>query len=204
MKVYALVLLLYTLRSGMPSFSQAKIEGIGRFTIGKATVSLVQEIATETGIPVEIVDSNIKMEKLAKSQIVEIKSKTALLCTHVRVFYMNNYKEADIELKSVYLFFEDNVLVKFTCYASSQLNSALESKYGEPEVEIIKLYSDCNLDAKSFVITWTNGSIAAILSLLVSYDDNCQKRVNQEFSIALQGKENQIAPCEGIVKTRGK
>jgi len=152
---------------------------------------------------------------LAKSQIVEIKSnpnvgkalRTSInspLCAHVSVFYINNYREADIDLKSVYLFFEDDVLVKFTCYASSQLNTALELKYGEPEVEIIKLYSDCNLDAKSFILTWANGSIAATLSLLVSYDDNCQKRVSQAFNIALKGKENQIAPCAGIVKARDK
>lgn len=213
MNLYLLVLLLFTLSSGIPSYSQVKIEGIGRFKIGKANRSLVRDIATETGIPVEIVDSAVKTEKSPQSQIVEIKSSAisgkalpiplnAPVRKDVRVFYINNFREAGIELKSIYLFFKDEVLVKFTCYATSQINSAMEVSYGQPEVTIIKLYSDCDLDAKSFILTWAKEDITATLSLLVSYDVNCQKRVSQEFSVAL--KENRIDRCEGIVNTENK
>ncbi|GAB4018843.1 hypothetical protein GCM10028808_54740 [Spirosoma migulaei] len=213
MKGYLVVLLLVTLSTGTPAFSQDKIEGIGRFKIGKASRSLVQAIATETGMPIETVDSAIKTEKSTQSQIVEIKSNLitskvshtplhAPVCEHVRVFYINNFREAGIELKSVYLFFKDDILIKFTCYATSQLNSAMELSYGQPEVTITKLYSDCDLDAKSFLLTWANGGITATLSLLVNYDVNCRKRVNQEFSIAL--KENRADCCEEIVNIENK
>jgi hypothetical protein len=209
MKLSLLVLLLYSLSLGSTSFSQDKIEGIGRFKVGKATISLVQAIATETRVPVAIVDTSVKVDKLAKSQIVEIKSSahagrasipsfSSSLCAHVRVFYLNNYREADIDLQSVYLYFADDVLVKFTCYATSKLNSALETKYGQPEANIVKLYSDCDYDAKSFILTWPNDSIVATLSLLVSYDSNCRKRVSQEFTMALKEKESQLEGCDGI------
>lgn len=213
MKLTALVVLFYMLSAGKNEDLPDKPDGIGRFKVGQATLNLVQAIATETHMPLETVTTTTQLERLANSQIVEIKSHPVLgkssphpfnapLCAHVRVFYLTNYREADIDLKSVYLYFEDELLVKFTCYATSKLNSALESRYGQPEATIVKLYSDCDYDAKSFILTWPNDNVAATLSLLVSYDNNCQKRVSQEFSITL--KESQLARCESLARGTNK
>lgn len=211
MNLNLLLLLLCTF--GMPSFSQDKIEGIGRFKVGKATLSLIQQIVAETGIPLERVDAIVSIEKSSRSQLVEIKPNPKLsnpllpsapLCAQVRVFYLNNYQEEGVELQSAYLYFENDVLVKFTCRATSNLHKALELTYGQPEVNIVKLYSDCNFDAKSFILTWPNGSIVATMSVLVSYDSNCQKRVSQAFSIALEEKERQLERCEGIARMMNK
>ncbi|MDY0216980.1 MAG: hypothetical protein RBS19_08505 [Bacteroidales bacterium] len=156
--------------------SQNKIEGIGVFKIGKTKIKIINQIAEDNNTVLKWYSDYSDTEWLKYFRGIEIaelfpnlqdSSKNPLrtsYCPNVRVFFINAYKIAGINLLNIHLRFYNDKLIEFYCDYSNELLDALSIKYGKPKKN--NYLSNCSVLNKSNRISysciyWENKTIIA-------------------------------------------
>lgn len=178
-------------------FSQEKINGLGVFKIGQP-ISVVEDYARENKIKISTVDSYSDYSKYSikkEPYIIEIKKNTdpkhkydspaeAPECEKSRVFIINGYSVADIQLKQLTLDFFNGSLYKIDANYDEKLVDALTVKYGEPETtkkvdSVTCLYNltgnRVTKTSNTFTKTWKNNQIVTYASIGSYFNDKCKE-----------------------------
>ncbi|MVM33279.1 hypothetical protein GO755_24780 [Spirosoma sp. HMF4905] len=216
MRFYLYFLLIALTRSVT---SQDKVEGIGKFKIGKTPISITQEIAKESGDSIHILDEYLNMdtEKFGIAEIVVNKAypdrspEQALFCPDVRIFQIPAYQVAGIEIKNLWLTFKGGILIGLQCDNSTDIHEALKLKYGPPVIKTVKKPIDCvylsngnklQREESKYTSSWTNGKIVATETTHRFYDKNCVEDITTLVFIRDLVVMNTVTQCD--LTTRAK
>lgn len=197
--------------------SYPKLEGIGKFKVNIANLSLVEEISNELKCKVEMINSSQAYYQFAKEspKIYQIAPNDGTIgigqppesssCEGVEVFYINRYSVSGVPMSEIFLTFKDGLLVKFKCEPTTEFRDAIKAKYGSGELETDKKTVSCvtkltgvttEYEETTYRQKWENGGVNASLTLMVYYNDKCQKRYLNLFSINDVTADKQIFECE--------
>lgn len=201
----------------LPVWAQDRIEGIGPFRIGKTKIDITTSIAKELTGRIEQIKYGVYVDDqemyLGKARINElvqsdrpdlVPPRYVSFCPGVRVFRINRYIVADMELRSIYLVFKDETLIRIECQGGLDLNEALEIKYGDASfvttTDTTKCYSriagERPLIEKRQNRSWANGDIMAINRVMLRYDSRCEAYNTIDLNIFSQSATEQILICE--------
>jgi hypothetical protein len=199
-------------------FTQSKIDGIGKFKIGKADISIVDSVAAELQTEIKPVDQGHKIVDRTDKAVFELKVNKlkpymtpayTSYCPSVRVFYITTYTVADIEIKEIYLTFKDNMLIEFRSKSSTEIEKAIETKYGPKTPVVTKKQVKCRykLTGNSVILEnitykkqWKNLNIVATTTLQSNYDDKCEKQYYNDLEIKDSAKIKIANDCEAQAK----
>lgn len=214
-------IILITLFPLTSAFAQDKIEGIGKFKIGKTPIAVTQEIAKESGDSIHILDEYLNMdtEKFGIAEIVVNKAypdrspEQALFCPDVRVFQVPTYQAAGIEIKNLWLTFKGDILIGLQCDNSVEIDEALKLKYGAPIIKSVKKPIDCvylsngnklQREESKYTSTWSNGKIVATETTHKFYDKNCVEDITTLVFIRDQVAMNAVTQCDLTTRAKGQ
>jgi hypothetical protein len=177
---------------------QCNIKGVGSFKIGETTTALVDSIGENLGIKVPIVRTTndiIKADKAlpwkGQDRLYELKPDTSAgvtysrgsYCNEVRVFDLSQYTVAGIKLHDISLKFYRDTLFDFTCSYSSELEEAMDSKYGQAPTSIKKENNTCHTMDETTTKSWVNGDIEAQSIIGTFYPLDCKVLNSSRFEI---------------------
>jgi hypothetical protein len=176
-----------------------KLEGIGKFKIGETTTDIIKDIEKETSTTCSITNAvelyNDLYDNNDKIEIFEVLLDTT--CKETRIFYISKYKISNIELKNIFLVFNEDYLIEFRCDKNKDLDILFAKKYGRPYIyqkdfsnlesntlkydEHIKrfLWKNLNIIAISFEKKQTFGEVNRdVISIFIIYDKLYRKVIN--------------------------
>lgn len=211
-----LITFLLTTLITLPVRSQDKIEGIGKFKIGKSSIDITNQIATEFLTDIKLISNMSEQYKSYRPSIVELETnrdnspdrpRRAPHCEKLRGFYINKYKVADIEIESIYLTFKDDILIEFLTEKPRSILTPIAQKYGEAKTAIRYDSSYCWYDGKKEVRTnvhylsqWLNGDIHTTNVEAYIYDKECRRRPTIYFNVYSEKALKEANVCENQVK----
>lgn len=188
------LLLITVLASGF-CFGQEKIEGIGKFKIGKTSIEVIRELETELSASIETINTINDRRVYSPGQSAAIyqvlpnrdqplmSAIHASFCATVKVYLIPNYTISGIKIKNMYLSFENDVLQVLTIDSSTEIDEALTSKYGEPALNVDKKTVNCVYKLTGATVPyedvtyrkkWINGTIEAESTLMKYYNSECK------------------------------
>lgn len=192
--------------------AQDKIEGIGRFKIGKTTIeSLSDQPISKINEDYQRVAVGQKLVELTRN-LTEPESTPSgtPFSKDVRVFYSDRHEVAGIELIDLYLTFYKGVLHKIAIDHSDELIEALTLKYGKPKVELKTTPIKCvyrltgraskpkvNQTSKTY---WLNNNVSAIYFYSLKYNSDCEADYFDYFHIIDITKDQEVNSIEAIAK----
>lgn len=187
------------------SYCQSKISGIGVFKLKEMTVNDINKYSSEIGIPIrntnELLDVGEDLdEDKQTSRIFYLSpelnkdplSRNIYYVNHpkVKVYLIDHFRVADMVLHDLKLEFYNDTLYSFYCNGSPKLDSALEIKYGQPQIKkdekkvICKsIYGNTPLEEITFRLIWNNTPKNYIGESVTSlyYSNKCEKRYLKYF-----------------------
>jgi hypothetical protein len=204
------------------SYAQTeKLEGIGKFKIGKTTLAIIPELETELSTKTKraLTYSDVNAEKdrtaileLIPDSISSFKGPVyASQCKDVKVYLLPKYTVAGIELTQVRLRFYNGKLIDFSCDEAGKLADALTVKYGPAHSDYKERPIPCTLRNTGVSITrtgqtatksWGSESLPAKYVVSKYYDNNCEEKYLSFFSIYDSSAVRKIAACEKEVAAR--
>jgi|GEM_PF-3294250 len=193
--------------------------GIGLFKIGTDTAILVSYATTHVNYFGDVVsfeklhdrmdqDDDGTTQELLRLKPTDSTEGIGLLetyCSKVTEFYLSRYEISGIVIKNIRLKYFKNKLVEFKCDYSKDIEDALTVKYSKPHLKVTTEKFSCMhnmtgittpLEAKTYSQSWNNGPITATSLLWESYDDHCQKSINQLFYYTVENAE--WKSCEDV------
>ena len=174
----------------LSSFAQNKIEGIGKFKIGKTTISVTEEIAREMGDKIIIIDEylsrgrdHFRIDEIVVNETHPHRSPTeASFYPGVRTFHITTYKVAGITINNLILTFKNGILIGLNCVGSFDLAESLALKHGNPmlKTELKKVMcgqaldkNKLELEVAEYTQSWANGKILVSAVITKHYDQEC-------------------------------
>ncbi|MCK8496054.1 hypothetical protein M0L20_29580 [Spirosoma sp. RP8] len=174
MKILCSVLLYFAC---LASNAQDKIEGIGKFKIGKTTVNDLMKYARGSSLAVQEAQSDVYEGSTGILYKLSYKPDYVLDrvsgCTSTSVYYLRKYDVAGIEINNVYLMFFDNLLISFEADNSPELKTAFVTKYGEPELSSNHQTVRCGTET-TYYSKWYNGTVTATALFSKLFSSSCK------------------------------
>lgn len=204
-----------------PKPNPGKISGIGKFQIGKTSLSVIAELEAELGVKTKrVYSSTEEASEAIVGSLVELMPDTvgafgapasSSPCRAVRVFLLPYYTIADIPLHELKLKFYNGVLADFQCNDASELRDALVLKYGEPVIKITQSQSSCTLQYIKESITKTSQTVSeswgteatpAAYIIHKYYKQDCEQAILSFFSLYSASTAKSIRLCEDATTAR--
>ncbi len=199
-----------------------KIDGIGKFKIGKTTLAVIAELESELNTQVKQAKTqdDVYQESGHYNVILELIPDTvseydgpsaASQCLAVKSYLIPRYKLADIGLEDVKLIFVGGVLADFQCSEPNELVEALEIKYGKTPVKATEetIYCTLNLTGQRishketmYTQSWGSATIPASYVLSVYYDSDCKKQRLSFFHVYSLPVMSKVYKCEDASRKR--
>jgi hypothetical protein len=176
-----------------------KINGIGKFQIGKTTSSIITDLSNQYGLKINetsdnlatideftYIDTPTKILFISKeaNETKDFPHAKYLPLTQVKVFYLNNIQIAGLIFHNVFLQFYKDTLYHIEADSDDYIDSALELKYGPPKITQKKRIINCsnayrNFEYEEFTLyrSWGNPGkhISAISVNSFYYNSKCEK-----------------------------
>lgn len=211
---YLLILFCFSRSNAQDQFPP--MEGIGKFKVNAANLSLVEEISQELKCKVNLINSFEAYYQFSKDspKIYQIAPYDKSFssnpphspnCQGVEVFYINKYTVSSIPMSEVFLTFKDGLLVQFQCEPTTEFREAIKLKYGSGQLETVNETVKCvtkltgittEYEANKYYQKWATGNISATLTLATYYNDKCQKRYINSFLVKDSLVMKDISECE--------
>ena len=174
---------------------QPKLEGLGKLKVGKTTLAVIPELEADLKTKVKRATTFEETYGAKKNSILELIPDTVSRynsvvysseCPGAKVYSLNSYKVADIEITGLRLTFFNNTLVKLECDGSPDLREALKLKYGEGKLKTQEKDVHCtfvntgnNIAYKDLEYTqsYDSAPLEAALVLHKFYDDKCKQMI---------------------------
>nr|GFB63580.1 hypothetical protein [Tanacetum cinerariifolium] len=203
-----------------PAGPVVKMEGIGKFKIGKTTLAIIPELEAEMEVKVKRVGSYSDYAKAEGGDILELIPDAtddlkgppyASLCPAAKVYMLPAYKVADIYLANVKLTFYNDILIDFHCDGSTELIEALGLKYGKPSMKKDEKDVPCTFTHTgnkivykevTYTQSWNTPPLAAEAILMKYYDSKCKDNLINYFSICDPAAAKKMHACESTEEAR--
>ncbi|MCK8490432.1 hypothetical protein M0L20_01135 [Spirosoma sp. RP8] len=191
----------------LSSYAQDKIEGIGRFRIGRSTIGLIDSLVSESGEQLSVVDNYMfDQENTSIGELVINRQNPhespigSSFCPDVRVFYMNQYEVSGIALTKIYLIFKNERLISLKSSNSMELEEALALKYGEKEPTVRTKPVSCGNET-ILSRRWVNNTLIATTYSRIYYNTSCKKQLVEYFWIRDTDKYDEGESCSEKAKS---
>ncbi len=203
MKIIALLLI-------CPFFamSQSKIEGIGKYKIGKSTIAIIDSVKSELSYRFGMGYSTYIFESVPDST----SSDPTVYCSGVRVFIsIEGLRISGIELGYTRFTFYRDTLIRMEFNYDFELEHFLTLKYGNPILKDESRTINCTykLTGRSVAEreervtkTWSNGKIKATSKIDKRLNDKCKIEDSSFFKIELQPLASELDMCSQKEKNR--
>jgi hypothetical protein len=202
-----------------------EISSIGKFEIKTTTLSILDELQNTLDTKVKICSSFSNYSKYQQSKdnyILQLVRDTvneynspfgAKYCDLVKIYAIQGYSVANIELKNLELTFMNDTLIQFKCDGTTDFIEAIHLKYGkgklrqtEKEVtcEVGRLGTEVKLKETAIFETWGNADIKANSTISVFYNRKCEKNYLSYFVLSSFEASKEMNKCEDLKKLEDK
>jgi hypothetical protein len=193
--ITTLFLLFYTV-----AFSQAQIQGIGKFIIDKTTLQNFITYCDTNHLEIDtcIMQSQINYHNESVLRLMPSRDQSeapikGCFINNGACYRMREYKVNDIlVIKELYFEFLNDTLISIDCDLDTDLDKALEAKYGAGELttdkkEITCVYKYTGAKNTEYDITyrttWKSKQITACTVASIYHNDKCEERTLSYFYI---------------------
>jgi hypothetical protein len=214
--LFCLVVLSLSAAAQNPQNTQkapAPVEGIWIFKIGKSSVEVTNQVATELNTTIKLAKTSREMFRSADPAIFELERNTdgdkkrpsrAPYCEGVRVFYINEYKVGKvIVLRDMYLTFKNGILIQLFSDQPEGFIPPFTSVHGQGSRSTKTDPITCRYEGKTetmstakYVDQWDSGAIKAANVQAHYYDQDCQRRKDMFFEVYAQQELTEALSCE--------
>lgn len=214
--LFCLVVLSLSAAAQNPQTAQkapAPVEGIWIFKIGKSSVEVTNQVATELNTTIKLAKTSREMFRSADPAIFELERNTdgdkkrpvrAPYCEGIRVFYINEYKVGKaIILRDMYLTFKNGVLIQLVSDQPEGFIPPFTSVHGQGTRSTKTDPITCRYEGKTetmatakYVDQWDSGAIKAANVQAHYYDQDCQRRKDMFFEVYAQQELTETLGCE--------
>lgn len=191
----------------------APVEGIWIFKIGKSSVEVTSQVATELNTTVKLAKTSREIFRSADPAIFELERNTdgdkkrpsrAPYCEGLRVFYINEYKVGKvIVLRDIYLTFKNGILIQLFSDQPEGFIPPFTSVHGQGTRSTKTDPTTCRYEGKTetmstikYVDQWDSGAIRAASVQSHDYDQDCQRRKDMFFEVYAQKELTEALSCE--------
>ncbi|WP_148289331.1 hypothetical protein [Fibrella aestuarina] len=191
--------------------TSSRIDGIGRFKIGKTTTAIIDSLVAERGGKVKEIEEQPMLEAATRSiykLVPSTKTNYTLnssLCPDTEVYLLGQVEVAGIKIRQVYLIFYQNVLAEFRSKTSAELSEALRLKFGKPTVDIrtkdevcryVRLGTEVVNKEVTEITSWSDAGARAKDVRMKHYDQKCNPIYSSYFSLSQEELLSAAIDCK--------
>lgn len=185
-------------------FCQNRLDGIGPFRINSTTTAQFEQFVSNINQEIKVSDNLIDIYKGTSGKtstillLVENKQSPARSNPFAskmpdeKVYFINHYEVAGIQIEKIYLRFWKDTLYSFECVSSRDLSEAMELKYGKAKTDIKEKEVSCRsavgVEFKekeiTSISTWSNVEDIEAQKMISKYfDSKCRANYINSFSV---------------------
>ncbi len=207
------------LTSSLSAVAQKPVTGIWIFKIGQSSIDVTDTVASKLNTSVKLAKTSRELFVGSTPAIFELDRNTdgskerpfrAPYCEGLRVFYINEYKVANvIVLRDVYLTFKNGILIQIFSDQPESFLPPFTSVHGKGTRSTKLDSTTCTYDGKKgtmlnvkYIDKWDSGAIRAASVQEIFYDNDCQRRKEFFFEVYAQKELTEALNCENQMRAK--